>query len=132
MKKDAISFINITPLLPVLLRTATATGTEKDLGASMPQQVAALLDVKCTGSDADETLDAKVQGSNDGGTTWADIVSFTQVLQTAGAAIERKNITVNYRSYRAIGTQAGTTPSFTFGVYLIGAQPTYAPVTQVD
>jgi hypothetical protein len=36
-----------------------------------------------------------------------------------------------YRYYKAVGTVGGTTPSFIYGVKLVGAHPTYAPITQV-
>lgn len=130
MKKNASSQINVTPLLQTAARTATANGTAKNLGASLPQTLMAVLD-SAAGTGTTPTLDVKVQGSNDG-TTWVDTGAvFTQVV--AVASFQRKDVGQPvYKQYRAVSTIGGTTPSFTYSVHLIGANPTYAPVTQVD
>lgn len=94
-------------------RTATANGTSVEVG---DRGVACMtLDVTAVGGDADETLDVKLQTSEDG-STWRDVASFTQVLQTGGATSERKSFVGLDRFVRAVWTLAGTTPSFTFSV----------------
>lgn len=129
--KDAIRFIAVTVLMPVdETVTSSVTGSAKDLGGILPQQVLAFLDAKSLGADGDETLDVIVEGSDDG-STWVTAGTFTQHTQPVAAVVERINITKNYRQYRAVATLAGATPNFAFGVYLIGAEPTFAPITQV-
>ena len=61
------------------------------------------------------TLDVKIQGSDDGGTTWFDIpnATFTQKVAAGSQAIQ---INTFSDAIRAVATIAGTTPSFTFAV----------------
>lgn len=126
-KKDGTNYLMCTPLLPALARTATATGASKDWDYYSPQMLVALLDVGAA-SGTSPTLDVVVQGSEDG-TTWETVGT---MAQATAAGVQRANITKLAKYYRAVATIGGGTPSFTFGVYLLGAHPTHAPVAQVD
>lgn len=129
--KDATKFIAFTALMSVDESvTGSVTGSAKDLGAILPQQVMGVLDAKSLGGDSDETLDVIIEGSDDG-STWVTAGTFAQHTQPVAAVLERINITKNYRQYRAVATLAGATPDFAFGVYLVGADPTFAPIAQV-
>lgn len=109
----AIKIGNITPV-PSAERT---TSGSHELGdwPGMFDEVVAYLDV--TAIDTGTTLDVKYQVSPDGGTTWFDHTSFTQITTSTGS--ERKVLT---RPAGVLGklvwTIVGT--SYTFAIHLEG------------
>lgn len=65
---------------------ATTSGTATvTLDASRVQWATLFLDVTAAATGVGDTLNVYVQHSPDGGTTWDDFVSFTQVLGNGGA-----------------------------------------------
>lgn len=68
------------------------------------------LAVTGTISGTSPTLNVKVQGSDDGGSNWTDIKSFTQVTTTAGVQYIR--ILCPFKQIRAVATKGGTSPSY--------------------
>lgn len=103
-------------------RTATLTGTGIDV--LHYEGVALILLNASAGTGTTPTLDVKLQHSDDN-TTFADVTSgaFTQVTEvggTAGVQVKKVNVSDLKRYLRVIGTIAGTTPSFDFGVEFVG------------
>lgn len=73
------------------------------------------------GTGTTPTLDAKVQTTPDGGTTWFDLpsTSFTQVTG-GGASKQALKIENAGTRIRVAVTIGGTTPSFNVGIYAVG------------
>ena len=69
--------------------TAVATGTATVV-TDIPYCVSAMfkLDVTAAGTAAADTLNVRIQKTPDNGTTWCDVVSFTQVVGNGGAVSE--------------------------------------------
>ena len=67
------------------------------------------LAVSGTISGTSPTLDVKIQGSNDSGSNWSDIVSFPQ-MTAAGKKYVRA--LTPYKEIRAVIDVGGTSPSF--------------------
>jgi hypothetical protein len=100
-------------LHPKASRTSTGTGTAVDNTVSTSNGAAAYLHVVAA-SGTTPTLDVKVQHSADN-STWADLITFTQV--TAANSYERVAATGTVNRYLRVSyTIAGTTPDFTFHV----------------
>jgi len=103
-------------------RTSTLTGTGIDV---LHYEGVALLALNASaGTGTTPTLDVKLQHSDDN-TTFADVTAgaFTQVTDVAGTAgvqVKKVNVSDLKRYLRVIGTIAGTTPSFDFGVEFVG------------
>ena len=103
-------------------RTSTLTGTGIDVLAY--EGVALVVLNASAGTGTTPTLDVKLQHSDDN-STYADVTggAFTQVTDVAGSAgvqVKKINVSDLTRYVRVIGTIAGTTPSFDFGVEFIG------------
>ena len=103
-------------------RTSTLTGTGID--ALHYEGVALVVLNASAGTGTTPTLDVKLQHSDDN-STFADVTgaAFTQVTSdggTAGAQVMKVNVSDLKRYLRVIGTIAGTTPSFDFGVEFLG------------
>ena len=103
-------------------RTSTLTGTGIDVLAY--EGVALVVLNASAGTGTTPTLDVKLQHSDDN-STYADVTggAFTQVTDVAGSAgvqVKKINVSDLKRYVRAIGTIAGTTPSFDFGVEFVG------------
>lgn len=103
-------------------RTSTLTGTGIDVLAY--EGVALVVLNASAGTGTTPTLDVKLQHSDDN-STYADVTggAFTQVTDVAGTAgvqVKKINVSDLKRYVRSIGTIAGTTPSFDFGVEFIG------------
>ena len=105
-------------------RTTTLTGTEIDV---LHYEGVALIVLNASaGTGTTPTLDVKLQHSDT--TTsgdFADVTTgaFTRVTEvsgTAGVQVLRVNVSDLKRYLRVIGTIAGTTPSFDFGVEFVG------------
>ena len=68
------------------------------------------------------TLDVKIQHSIDGGTTWFDLITFTQVTTTDGnqykvyADVEGTTAQMFGDALRAVIDVGGTSPSYTLSV----------------
>ena len=103
-------------------RTSTLTGTGIDVLDYEGVALAVLNASEGTGTTP--TLDVKLQHSDDD-STYADVTSgafaqVTDVAGTAGVQILKVNVSDLKRYVRVIGTIAGTTPSFDFGVEFVG------------
>lgn len=117
---DLSSQLIQTSVSAIAARTSTVTSSAVDVrgykgGLVVEQLVGAV-------SGTSPTLDGKLQESADGSTGWTDIsgATFTQV--TASDSFQKIGVDVRQtRGYvRYVGTIAGTTPSFTMGVVLLG------------
>ena len=103
--------------------TANTNGRGVDLKGyvnSGGREIKAYLNAKRTGADADETLDVKVQESDDN-STFTDIAGavFSQVAG-ANQAEEAIHFRTNKRYVRLVATVGGTTPAFdVFGGFLL-------------
>ncbi len=103
-------------------RTATVTGAAIDVLEF--EGVALVLLNTSAGTGTNPTLDVKLQHSDDD-STYEDVTSgaFSQVTdaaETAGVKVMKLNVSDLKRYLRVIGTIAGTTPSFDFGVEFVG------------
>ena len=103
-------------------RTSTLTGTGIDVLDYEGVALAVLNASEGTGTTP--TLDVKLQHSDDD-STYADVTSgafaqVTDVAGTAGVQVLKVNVSDLKRYVRVIGTIAGTTPSFDFGVEFVG------------
>lgn len=109
-------------LAPAASRTSTLTGTGIDVLEY--EGVALVLLNASAGTGTNPTLDVKLQHSDDD-STYEDVTSgtFSQVTdaaETAGVKVMKLNVSDLKRYLRVIGTIAGTTPSFDFGVEFVG------------
>ena len=108
-----------TSVSAIAARTTTVTATGIDIsgyrGGLVVQQLVGVV------SGTTPTLDGKLQSSPDN-SAWTDIsgATFTQV--TASDSFQKIGIgvTAAARYLRYVGTIAGTTPSFTMGIVLLG------------
>jgi hypothetical protein len=103
-------------------RTSTLTGTGIDVLEY--EGVALVLLNASAGTGTSPTLDVKLQHSDDD-STYEDVTNgtFSQVTdaaETAGVKVMKLNVSDLKRYLRVIGTIAGTTPSFDFGVEFVG------------
>ncbi len=112
--------VEFKELAPIAARTTTLTGSAFKVSALAG--IGALVLQSAAGTGTTPTLDAKIQHSDDGSTGWTDVagLAFTQVTDggTAYEAVRFKPDAVK-PFIRAVGTIAGSTPSFTFGVSLV-------------
>ena len=109
-------------LAPAASRTSTLTGTGIDVLEY--EGVALVLLNASAGTGTTPTLDVKLQHSDDD-STYEDVTSgtFSQVTdaaETTGVKVMKLNVSDLKRYLRVIGTIAGTTPSFDFGVEFVG------------
>lgn len=108
-----------TSVSAIAARTATVTATGIDIssykGGIIVQQLVGVV------SGTTPTLDGKLQSSPDN-STWSDIsgATFTQVTATDNFQKIGIQVPAAARYLRYVGTIAGTTPSFTMGVVLLG------------
>jgi len=103
----------VKSLHPLSQETAGTNGTTIDNGAASSDGAVAVLQVTAI-SGTSPTLDVTVQHSPDG-TTWTDLIAFTQV--SAAHQAERKTVTGSVDQHvRAIWTLGGTNPAATFTV----------------
>ena len=118
---DINSALTQTSVSAIAARTSTVTATGIDIsgykGGLVVQQLVG------TVSGTTPTLDGKLQSSPDN-STWTDIsgATFTQV--TASDSFQKIGVRVGAAAkyLRYVGTIAGTTPSFTMGVVLLGSK----------
>lgn len=113
--------ISILEAFGAATRTSSANGSAVDLSSVINtgvKEVAGYLNCGAA-SGTSPTLSVKFQDSDDGSTGWADINNavFTQ-LTAAGS--QKITFPVSKRYIRAVATISGTSPSFTFGVFVLG------------
>lgn len=120
MREDLGGKAVVFNLLPVAARTATATGTAVDMSNYGGRAIARLNSGAGTGTTP--TLDVTLQASADNVTfTAISGAAFTQVAGAAARQSINVDLDVATRYIRAVGTIAGTNPSFTFAVDIIAA-----------
>ncbi len=68
-----------------------------------------LLSVTAAATAAGDTLNVFVQASNDGGTTWNDVIAFTQVLGNGGAKKFEAEVNLNVAPTVAMGAPTDAT-----------------------
>jgi len=111
--------LTLTSVSGIAARTSTVTATGVDVSAYKGGLIVEQLVGVVSGTTP--TLDGKLQSSPDN-STWTDIsgATFTQV--TATDSFQKIGIDVRQgaKYIRYVGTIAGTTPSFTMGVALLG------------
>lgn len=118
--------LHVQSLAPLTLvapstRTATVTGTGVDLApyaATGDINIKIVADVG-TVTGTTPTLDIKIQDSDDN-SSFSDITgaTFTQITATGAGAVEIHTRTAK-RYIRAVGTIAGTTPSFPLAIWAL-------------
>lgn len=108
-----------TSVSAIAAQTSTVTATGIDIsgykGGLLIQQLVGVV------SGTTPTLDGKLQGSPDN-STWTDIAGATIPQVTASNSFQKIGVDVRAvgKYLRYVGTIGGTTPSFTFGVVLLG------------
>ncbi len=124
MRKDFGSDLDPLNLASVAARTTTTTHSSVDRSNYGGRCKARLKSSAGTGTTP--TLNAKLQDSPDN-STWSDITGATFAEVTdAAAANEDINVDLDTaaRYIRAVGTIAGTNPSFSYGIDLLpGGNP---------
>ena len=91
--------------------TADANGTPLFRTWLKSSGLVACLTVTGTISGTSPTLDVKIQGTNDNGSNWTDIVSFPQKTGT-GAYKKYVRFMAPYDQIRAVVDVSGTSPSY--------------------
>jgi hypothetical protein len=111
--------LTITNSVAIAAKTSTVTGTGLDISG----YAGGLLLVQDVGvvSGTTPTLDGKWQSSPDD-STYTDIsgATYTQVTATTSLQSIGFDVRAAAKYIRYVGTIAGTTPSFTMGVLIIG------------
>lgn len=119
LSRDLASGTTNSELEAVDTYTTTQTSPALDVTNRTGIALVTLHSKEGTGN-ADNTLDVKLQESTTSGGAYTDITgaTFTQVDDTAGGAIEGIAVDMNKVKgfIKAVGTIAGTTPSFIYGV----------------
>lgn len=112
-------------LFATAARTSTTNGTGVDV-SGLEGLVEVVLD-SAAGSGTTPTMDVKLQSSADNSTGWTDVggAVFTQVAGTASQQKIQVNISKAKKYVRAVATIAGTTPSFTASVNMLGCKQYY-------
>lgn len=120
MTPSDLTILTQTSVSAIAARTSTVTASAVDVrsykGGLLVQQLVGVV------SGTSPTLDGKLQTSADGSTGWTDITGATFTQVTATDSFQAIGIDVRQTSgyIRFVGTIAGTTPSFTMGVVLLG------------
>ena len=119
---NALALATSSALAAAARRTSTLTGTAIDVLEY--EGVALVLLNTAAGTGTTPTLDVKLQHSDDN-STFGDVTSgafsqVTDVAGTAGVKAMKVNVSDLKRYVRVVGTIAGTTPSFDFGVEFVG------------
>lgn len=99
-------------------RTTSSTGSTTAISRTIRACAGRLTATNNSGTTP--TLDAKIQYSPDGGTTWFDEIAFTQVTTGTSNQVVHVDTTVTRQYYqvRSVVTLAGTSPNYNFTVYL--------------
>lgn len=117
--QDYNAALTQTSVSAIAARTATVTATGIDVsaykGSLVVQQLVGVV------SGTSPTLNGKLQSSPDN-SAWTDIdgATFTQVTASDSFQKIAVNVREGAKYLRYVGTIAGTTPSFTMGVVLLG------------
>lgn len=116
-----IQSVTALTLVAPSTRTATVTGTGVDLSPyvnTVNTNLKIVADVG-TVTGTTPTLDIKIQDSDDN-SSFSDITgaTFTQITATGAGAVKIHTKT-NKRYIRAVGTIAGTTPSFPLAIWAL-------------
>lgn len=120
MTPSDLTILTQTSVSAIAARTSTVTTSAVDVrsykGGLLVQQLVGVV------SGTSPTLDGKLQTSADGSTGWTDITGATFTQVTATDSFQAIGIDVRQSSgyIRFVGTIAGTSPSFTMGVVLLG------------
>lgn len=109
-------------LLPAATRTTTGggTGAATDVSSyanNATSEFYAILDIGAITS-TQGNLDVTIEQCATTNGTYSTIATFTQATNTTGGQVKHVNVTQRY--VRAVGTTSGTSPSYTYGVYLVG------------
>lgn len=118
--QDINSPLTQTSVSGIAARTSTLTTSSVDVrsykGGLIVEQLVGVV------SGTTPTLAGKIQTSADGSTGWADITGETFTSVTATDSFQKIGFDVRetHGYIRYVGTIAGTTPSFTMGVVLLG------------
>ena len=116
-----IGSLALQSVLPTAVVTASANGAAIDLKNYIG--ITALILDSSAGTGTTPTLDNKIQDSDDG-ITFADIVPPVAFAQVTSGGASQQRIALNAdgarRYVRLVSTVAGTTPSFTYSVNLLG------------
>jgi hypothetical protein len=98
----------------IVLASAVRTSTGSSANLAYPKEAWLRVELNVSASSAPTTLDVSVQHSNDGGTTWVTLGSFTEVgaVSTASQSIAIAPPTSGL--VKVIWTAVGT--SYTFSV----------------
>lgn len=116
---DLSTPLTLTSVVDIAAKTSTVTATGVDIsaykGGLLIQQHVGVV------SGTSPTLDGKLQSSPDN-STWTDITgaTFTQVTASNSTQKIGVNVRTAVKYLRYVGTIAGTSPSFTMGVTLLG------------
>lgn len=111
----------LVTLSAIAARTSTVTATGVDV--TDYEGVVVIDQLVGTVSGTTPTLNGKIQDSADN-SAWADVTgaTFTQVTASDSYQTITLDLDKTRRYVRYVGTIAGTTPSFTMGVFLRGAK----------
>lgn len=118
--QDRNTPLTLTSVSAIAARTSTVTTSSVDVrsyrGGLIVEQLVGVV------SGTTPTLAGKIQTSADGSTGWTDITgaTFTSVTASDSFAKIGFNVRDTLGYIRYVGTIAGTTPSFTMGVALLG------------
>jgi len=113
----------ISEVIPAQAATATVTGASVDIKDYHGKAKFILL--TSIGGGTTPTLDVKLQESSTGSGSWTDIsgATFTQVTDSANATEAIGLVVDDVKQFiRAVGTITGTSPTFSFGVVMVGAK----------
>lgn len=118
----AIAGATVAELVLPAAKTSTVTSTGIDVSAYEGSLLVILHSAAGTGTTP--TLNGKLQDSDAVGGTYADVpgATFVEIDDTAGGSIQAIAVDLgNVNGFlRFVGTIAGTTPSFTMGVSVVG------------
>ncbi len=120
MSYDLNSPLTQTSVSGIAARTSTVTSSAVNVtsykGSLVVQQLVGVV------SGTSPTLNGKIQTSADGSSGWTDISGATFTEVTATDSFQKIGVDVRKTSgyIRYVGTIAGTSPSFTMGVVLLG------------
>lgn len=114
---------NLIEIVPVTTATSTHTGTGQD--TQKYDGYAQFILTSAAGTGTSPTLDVKLQESDALGSGYTDIAgaTFTQVTDAADASeMIQVDMAARKKYIRAVGTIAGTTPSFDFAVLAVSTR----------
>lgn len=120
MRKDATVQMVLEEIFGLQEVSADEAGSAAVEIEQLPERAAALLVARNKGGDVDETADVVLQGRMDADDAWEDVVTFTQLDDTATTQFQKANIESPHREYRVTIDTEGTTPVFEIAVLIAG------------